>query len=167
MVLAFLMALGLFATISGIIKLSVMKALNTDKDGNWDSVRIEVFAYVVHTSIHLALYSHYNSYYEEYIGITAACIPPLKALLEKGFRALGGQITSVVATRPTGAASAMGTENLDGTGNFSMQTYRGTNGSMPQSSIMAYHKLSDIENGKVVKEVEISWMEDRANDKAS
>ena len=71
------MALGIVASIASILKVTVGMALKDSRDITWDSVPLVIFGFI-----------------EEYLGIIAACIPCLKALLERQLRRLGFSLAS-------------------------------------------------------------------------
>jgi hypothetical protein len=175
-VLAVLMALGLLAAGCGIAKLVLIKPATLSADPNWRSVPLAIWSYVsVPKPVRLP---NDHRYAEEDICIIAACIPCLKALMEKAFRALGGQITSAV-TRGSNHGTVGVLSNRDGS-----STLRDTNGTLrgstyqpkciennygvgvPRASVVAFGRTTDVENGKVIKEVEISWSEDQASERS-
>lgn len=94
--------------------------------------------------------------------------------MERAFRALGGQITSAVS-RGGGSAAVTGVElasrDPNGTWRASrtqqpkcIETNYGSG--VPRASVVAFGGNVDVENGKVVKEVEISWSDDRASERS-
>jgi hypothetical protein len=167
------MALGLLATTCGIVKLALIKPIIMSDDPNWDSVPLAIWSYVppILKPRSASLTSH--SYAEEYIAIIAACIPCLKSLMERAFRALGGQITSAVS-RGAGSNPTTGVQlsNRDPNGTLRGSTFQPkcieTNygSGVPQASVVAFGGAVDVENGKVVKEVEISWSDDQLSERS-
>jgi hypothetical protein len=151
-VLALLMALGLLATACGIAKLVLLKPTMMSEDPNWEGVPLAIWSYA-----------------EEDLCIIAACIPCLKALMEHAFRALGGQLTSAVSRG--GSNSATGVQLTD-RGTLRASTCQpkciesNYGAGVPRASIVAFGQPVDMENGKVIKEVEISWSDDRASERS-
>ncbi len=98
--------------------------------------------------------------------------------MEKAFRALGGQITSAVS-KGSNNGTAVQLSNRDGNGTLrdGNSTLRDSTYQpkciednygigMPRASIMAFGHPADVENGKVVKEVEISWSDDKVSERS-
>jgi len=77
LVLTFIMGLGMFASISGIIKLVGITQWAATKDPTWDLVPLLVW-----------------SYGEEFIAIIAACIPCLKGPFTRMFQSITGRLSS-------------------------------------------------------------------------
>jgi hypothetical protein len=96
--------------------------------------------------------------------------------MEKAFRALGGQITSAVS-RGSNLSTAVQLSNRDGNGTLRDGTLRGSTYQpkcidenygvgVPRASIVAFRQPAEVENGKVVKEVEISWSDDKVSERS-
>ena len=166
-VLAVLMALGLVASACGVAKLALIKPIMTSDDPNWQSVPLAIWSYVsLLPDLHGA---DSDRYAEEDIAIIAACIPCLKALMEKAFRALGGHLTSAVSRGSNPDTAAQPTNRDTGRtlrGSTNQPTCIETNygSGVPRASVAAFGRTADVENGKVVKEVEISWSDDHASE---
>ncbi|KAF2400674.1 hypothetical protein EJ06DRAFT_493084, partial [Trichodelitschia bisporula] len=71
-IITLLMGLGLIASIAGIIKLTHARQFLSSKDPTWDGITFGMWAAA-----------------EQSIGIFAACVPPLKALLAQFLRSIG------------------------------------------------------------------------------
>jgi hypothetical protein len=85
--------------ICGLVKTALLHNLLTSKDVIWDGASIGIWTQVVRFSNqHINSKEETKSNFrnaEEFLGIVAANIPTLKSMLEKLFRALGGNITSM------------------------------------------------------------------------
>jgi hypothetical protein len=112
-----------------------------------------------------------------YIGIVAACIPCLKSLMEKAFRALNAQISTVLSKRQSTAGATSRVSSLGNSQGYHMHSKRvwkrisdlrnkSIRASGDEEMILGQNKVlageKDLEAMGIVKKVEISWLEDCA-----
>lgn len=102
-VLFLLMAMGLLACACGIVKTALLRGILRSKDPVWEGASVTIWTSV--DSPHIIIFlvgvptnKRYNSYAEEYIGITAANIPCIKSLLETAFHKFGGHVTTMTSS---------------------------------------------------------------------
>jgi hypothetical protein len=122
----------------------------------------------------------FDSYAEENVGIIAACIPCLKSLMERFLRVFGGHISNTItkAHSPFGTIGGMTVSIQGGSQTHPMRSPRGSkrfsgfknkgrglesgeNSIFTNSNGLAEER--DLEAAAIVREVEISWSEDRGN----
>ncbi|KAF1807906.1 hypothetical protein P152DRAFT_485875 [Eremomyces bilateralis CBS 781.70] len=96
-VICVLMALGLLASACGLVRLTLLKSILTSGDAIYDGANLSIWAYA-----------------ELYVGMVAACIPCLKAMMEKAFHALGGHLTNAGSKDNTYTQQSRGTDVYDG-----------------------------------------------------
>ena len=122
----------------------------------------------------------FDRYAEENIGIIAACIPCLKSLLEKFFRALGGHVSNTMTKgiSPFGTIGGMSVSVQGGSRSPRMRSSRVSKrlSELQDMSLSldsgdksfskngtALPEVRDLEAATIVKEVEISWSEESGN----
>ncbi|KAF2672477.1 hypothetical protein BT63DRAFT_196820 [Microthyrium microscopicum] len=161
-VLIVLMALGLVASGCGIASRIVLGKIFSSRDPAFAGSTLTILAMA-----------------ELFIGITTACIPCLKALMERAFKFLGGHITSLGSSQSSNpkygyrsskydwpSQNSSGRRGPGGQYGFSEIDERyPDDGTIPLNSVTAERnhnpRSSKIKNGAVLKEVEISWSRDR------
>ncbi|KAF1814613.1 hypothetical protein P152DRAFT_456888 [Eremomyces bilateralis CBS 781.70] len=124
-VLALLLGLGLIAGVCGVVKLAMLRLVLNSHDPTFDSADLSIWAFA-----------------EMFVGIIAACIPCLKSLMEKAYRALGGSITRSATKGQSEYFHGTRSGVHDGSLTYNMQTLRSSKQIQVDRKVTILHSQS-------------------------